>query len=56
MDNTKRYKTVHRHVVYCRRESWETSQEVNKERTPNVLGVLLYYAGLINIIIGGTYS
>nr|DAE05223.1 MAG TPA: hypothetical protein [Caudovirales sp. ctbaM10]DAE15775.1 MAG TPA: hypothetical protein [Caudovirales sp. ctIyl37] len=43
-------------MVYCRCESWETSQEVNKERTPNVLGVLLHYAGLINIIIGGTYS
>nr|DAT57005.1 MAG TPA: hypothetical protein [Caudoviricetes sp.] len=29
---------------------------MNKQRTPNVLGVLLRYAGLINIIIGGTNS
>nr|DAW57626.1 MAG TPA: hypothetical protein [Caudoviricetes sp.] len=43
-------------MVYCRCESWETSQEVNKKRAPDVLGVLLYYAGLINIIIGGTCS
>ena len=41
---------------YVQGKSWETSQEVNKKRTPDVLGVLLYYAGLINIIIGGTCS
>jgi len=29
---------------------------VDEERTPSTFGVLLRYAGLINIIIGGTNS
>nr|DAQ89684.1 MAG TPA: hypothetical protein [Caudoviricetes sp.]DAS23800.1 MAG TPA: hypothetical protein [Caudoviricetes sp.]DAU77591.1 MAG TPA: hypothetical protein [Caudoviricetes sp.] len=30
-------------MVYCRCESWETSQEMNKKRTPNITGVLFAY-------------
>nr|DAV80323.1 MAG TPA: flavoprotein monooxygenase-binding protein, monooxygenase, OXIDOREDUCTASE [Caudoviricetes sp.] len=40
-------------MVYCKCESWETSQKIHKKRTPVMFGVLLRYAGLINIIIGG---
>nr|DAP36540.1 MAG TPA: phospho-N-acetylmuramoyl-pentapeptide-transferase [Caudoviricetes sp.] len=30
-------------MIYCRCESWETSQNIHKKRTPVMFGVLFTY-------------